>query len=191
MEMGGLPDTEWLSSDHTPGSDVQPVGSCASEPCDGCACLYLRPDAEGTFSNTEQTTETTTCPPHHFLRVKIHVFWLPLHYWLCLCSSRRYHCWKQLELSNSTGQGSGNHLWLGLDLVFQFLSDVGHCADTCAGGTDTCLVTSPVCLLSQWGWVRGLPGFVYLWVKKKNQKAWWNRCIANNVFLSFLVKNFS
>lgn len=102
-------------------------------------------------------------------------------------------CWKQLELSKSIGKGSGNHLWLGLDLVFQFISDVGHCADTYTGGTDTCLVTSPVCLLSQWGWVRGLPGFVYLWVlkKKKNQKAWWNRCIANNVFLSFLVKDFS
>lgn len=70
MEMGGLPDTEWLYSDHTPSSDVQPVGLCASEPCDGCACLYFRLDAEGTFSYTEQTTETTTCPPTIFLRVK-------------------------------------------------------------------------------------------------------------------------
>lgn len=55
---------------------MQPLGSCASEPCDGCACLYLRLDAEGTFSNTEQTTETTTYPPP-FLRVKIHFFLTP------------------------------------------------------------------------------------------------------------------
>lgn len=129
---------------------VQPLGSCASEPCDGCACLYLRLDAEGTFSNTEQTTETTTYPPP-FLRVKIHFFfWHPMHYWPCLCSSRRYHCWKQLELSNSTGKGSGNHLWLGLDLVFQFLSDVGHLCrhahrwDRYLPGDITCLPPKPV-----------------------------------------------
>lgn len=66
--MGGLPDTEWLYSGHTPSSEVQPLDSCASEPCGGCACLWLRLDAEGTFSNTEQTTETTTRPPHHFFK---------------------------------------------------------------------------------------------------------------------------
>lgn len=99
-------------------------------------------------------------------------------------------CWKQLELSNSIGKGSGKPLWLGLDLVFQFISDVGHCADTYTGGTDTCLVTSPVCLLSQWGWVRGLPGFVYLWVLKKIKRRDGTDALPIMYFWVFLLKTF-
>lgn len=117
--MGGFQDT-WEASQWSHDSVVQAMGTCASGPNESCAYLYLMPNAEGPFfflTNTEQTGNKnhSVCPlipPPLFFRIKIHVLWLPVHYWPCLYGSTRHRCWEHLELSNTTGERSRNRRWV-------------------------------------------------------------------------------
>lgn len=60
-------------------------------------------------------TKTTACAPSPplFFKIKIHVLWLPVHYWPCLYGSTRHRCWEHLELSNTAGERSRNRWWVG------------------------------------------------------------------------------
>lgn len=150
MEMGGFQDTG-MASQWSHDSDVQPVGTCASDPNECCAYLYLMANAEGPlFSNTEQTGNKNhnVCPLAPFFQIKIHVLWLPVHYWPCLSGSTRYRCWKHMELSNTAGKRSGNHLWVwfGLSVSCGCWAVCRHMYrwSRCLPGDNPCLLPMPV-----------------------------------------------
>lgn len=191
--MGGFQDT-WEASQWSHDSVVQAVGTCASGPNESCAYLYLMPNAEGPFffSNTEQkTTACAPSPPPFFLELKSMSFG-------SLCILGRVSTVPQDTVVENiwnfpTLQEKGLGTVGGLGLVFQFLVGVRQYADT-DPGTGACLVASPVCFLSQWGWgenfARAYLPLGFKKIKKSNQKVWRNGCIVNNAFLSFLVKFF-
>lgn len=113
MEMGGFQDTG-MASQWSRDSDVQAVGSRASDPNRSCAYLYLMANAEGPcfLIQIKLVTKTTTCAPSPpFLELKSMSFGSP-----CIIGhvsgSTRYCCWKHLEFSNTAGKRSRNHLWV-------------------------------------------------------------------------------
>lgn len=131
--MGGFQDT-WEASQWSHDSVVQAVGTCASGPNESCAYLYLMPNAEGPFFFpiqkklvTKKPQRVPPRPPPFFFRIKIHVLWLPVHYWPCLYSSTRHRCWEHLELSNTTGGRCRNCWWVG----FGFFSVSRGCQAVC------------------------------------------------------------